>query len=189
MPIKRTIITLVSLLAMFATLVSCTADQSEYEHSYRCYFTFNTMYHNTSVLKACVNPFSSGQWATVRKEELNGVRHIYVSLYGSKEEDNRITTAEETRQSCMLGANNGLVIGCSTLNNGELYAFDLCCPKCLDESIYKMMTWDKSGQNVKCPRCGRSYNLNNGGFEDTGKEGKLMRYHAYFNGTVLTVTN
>ena len=175
---------------MFATLVSCTADQSEYEYRYPCRFRFNTLTHNGSELKACVNPMSSGLFCFVRKESINDVQHYIVSLYGKAEErNNPINTYEEKYPESRLGANNGLVIGCSTLNNGELYAFDLCCPKCLDESIYKMMTWDKSGQNVKCPRCGRSYNLNNGGFEDTGKEGKLMRYHAYFNGTVLTVTN
>lgn len=174
-----------------AFLVSCTADDTEYTRSYRCYFTFDTSVHNTSVIRGCVNPMSAGMFCKMWEDTKDGVRHIKIQLNdGKTTEDNAITTAIEARQQCIMGASNGLFIGCSTLNMGQLYAFDHICPNCLDGGINKPMQWDNNGLWVKCPRCQRSYDLNNSGYVVGGESGKkLMRYRASYNGAILMVNN
>ena len=113
-----------------------------------------------------------------------------MQLYNRQTEDVPITTAIETRRSCILGAKNGLVIGCSTLNNGQLYAFDRICPNCEKTGLFKALQWENSGLWLKCPQCGRAYDLNNNGFIVKGESGdKLMRYRASYGNNVLMVGN
>lgn len=180
----------VVILTSYTMLTSCTADDAEYNRQFECYFLFDTRIHNTSLINACVNPGSYGVFCTITHQDLNNVRHLYVNLYGGKSEDVTITTEEERRQSCILGSDNGLIIGRSTLNDGDLYAFDLKCPNCLKDYIYKTLTWDNNGNWVRCPKCNRSYDLNNSGFVVKGESGnKLIRYRASYNGTFLHVSN
>lgn len=174
-----------------AFLVSCTADDTEYTRDYRCYFTFDTSLHNSSVMLGCVNPMSSGMFCMAWQETKEGMRHIRVQLSdGKNTEDNAITTALEARQQCIMGAGNGLIIGCSTLNTGQLYAYDRLCPNCLKIGTSKPLQWDNNGLWVKCARCQRSYDLNNSGYVVGGDPGnKLLRYRSSYNGTMLIVTN
>lgn len=171
--------------------VSCSADDTEYTRNYRCYFTFDTSIHNTSMILSCINPMSTGMFCMAWQEMNGQVRHIKVQLSdGKTTEDNAITTAIESRQQCIMGAGNGLIIGCSSLNQGQLYAFDRLCPNCLKQGTSKQMQWDHNGQWVKCPRCQRSYDLNNSGYVVSGESGKkLMRYRSSYTGTALVVTN
>ena len=119
-----------------------------------------------------------------------GVNHIQIQLYNKQAEDVAITTDIERRRSCVLGANNGLVIGCSTLYEGQLYAFDRQCPNCANNGTLKAMQWENNGLWLKCPKCERVYDLNNNGFIVKGESGdKLMRYRASYDGKVLLITN
>lgn len=172
-------------------LASCSADDTEYTREFQCYFTFDTTIHNTSKLCACVNSLSSGMFCMAWQQTIEGVRHIMVQLSdGKATEDTPITTAAEARQSCIMGAGNGLIIGCSTLNNGQLYAFDRQCPNCLHEGINKALQWKNNGLWVVCPRCNRCYDLNNSGFVVEGESGKkLLRYRASYGGTMLWIGN
>ena len=119
-----------------------------------------------------------------------GVNHIQIQLYNKQAEDVAITTDIERRRSCVLGANNGLVIGCSTLYEGQLYAFDRQCPNCANNGTLKAMQWENNGLWLKCPKCERVYDLNNNGFIVKGESGdKLMRYRPSYDGKVLLITN
>ena len=119
-----------------------------------------------------------------------GVNHIQMQLYNKQTEEAAITTEIEARRSCILGANNGLVIGCSTLNNGQLYVFDRICPNCEKGGLFKTLQWENSGLWLKCPQCERVYDLNNNGFIVKGESGdKLMRYRASYGNNVLMVGN
>lgn len=178
-------------LLTIVMILGCRADDTEYTREYQCYFTFNTQIHNASIINSCINPLSPGMFCMAWQEPAGGVRHVKIQLNNGKtNEDVAITTAEEARQSCIMGASNGLIIGCSTLNNGQLYAFDRQCPNCLNEGINKPLQWGNNGLWVKCPRCNRSYDLNNSGFVVDGDGGKkLLRYHARYTGTALIVSN
>ena len=113
-----------------------------------------------------------------------------MQLYNKQTEDVVLTTEKENRYPCTLGANNGLVIGCSSLNNGQLYAFDRICPNCEKTSLFKTLQWENSGLWLKCPQCERAYDLNNNGIVVKGEGGeKLMRYRASYGNNVLMVGN
>ena len=171
-------------------LFSCGSDDFEYDKKYQCYFTFDCGIHPGTDLQNCLNPMSPGLFCMVWSQYKSGVNHIQMQLYNKQVEDVSITTANETRRACILGANNGLVIGCSTLNNGQLYVFDRICPNCEKGGLFKTLQWENSGLWLKCPQCERVYDLNNNGFIVKGESGdKLMRYRAEYNGKILVVGN
>jgi nitrite reductase/ring-hydroxylating ferredoxin subunit len=181
------------LVLLFGLLLfsSCSTDDFEYENKYRCYFTFDCGIHQGTVLQNCLNPVSPGLFCMVWKQNVGATRHIQMQLCNKKTDDVAITTASEVRTVCELGANNGLVIGCSTLNNGQLYAFDRICPNCDKANGIKVaLQWENNGLWLKCPKCERVYDLNNNGFIVKGESGdKLMRYRASYDGKVLLITN
>ena len=171
-------------------LFSCVTDDFEYEKKYQCYFTFDCGIHQGTTLQNCLNPISPGVFCMVWSQYSGGVNHIQIQLYNKQAEDVAITTDIERRRSCVLGANNGLVIGCSTLYEGQLYAFDRQCPNCANSGTLKAMQWENNGLWLKCPKCERVYDLNNNGFIVKGESGdKLMRYRASYDGKVLLITN
>lgn len=187
MKILRLII--VSLQAVIL-MAACGADDYEFENKYRCNFFFDCSIHAGTDIQSCVNPMSSGLFCMVWQQSVDGIRHIKTQLYKQQTKDLPITTAIELRQPCILGANNGLVIGCSTLNNGELFAFDRQCPNCIGIGSSSALEWSTNGLHLKCPKCERTYDLNNNGFIVSGEKGdKLMRYRASFSGTILVVGN
>ena len=181
---------LVSLLAA----VSCGDTEYEYCIDYHCNFAFNMSTHNTSVLNSCVSQTTSNTFCMVWSTK-NPMRHVHVQMYGGKEEVNDITADLELRQSTYeLGAGNGLVMGRSSFNNGQLYAFDRQCPNCLDNMRYRPLQWESNGMKLHCGYCNRSYDLINGGRVSSGESGKkLLRYKAYITptatGDMLIVRN
>lgn len=188
------IIRLLLLLITVAGVCGCDKDTMEYNSQYPCYFSFDTSLHNTSLLLSAVNPLSSGFFAMATKVSGTGTSYtVRVSLYGGQSQDDKVTTAEELRRSCVMGVDNGLIIGCSSLNDGVLYAFDLQCPNCLDTNypVTKCpLTWARSGQWVTCQDCHRSYDLNNGGIVIDGPSGKkLIRYRTSYDGRLLVVSD
>ena len=174
----------------FLLLSSCSTDEFEYDRKYQCYFTFDCRIHQGTALQNSLNSMSPGLFCMVWSKYDGGVNHIQMQLYNKQTEDAAITTEIEARRSCILGANNGLVIGCSTLNNGQLYAFDRVCPNCEKEGFFKTLQWENSGLWLKCPQCERVYDLNNNGFIVKGEGGrKLMRYKASYYNDILEVWN
>ena len=177
------------MLLGFLFFSSCSTDDFEYENKHQCYFTFDCGIHPGTSLQSCLNPMSPGLFCMIWKQEVGVTRHIQMQLYNRQTED-VLTTAIETRRSCILGAKNGLVIGCSTLNNGQLYAFDRICPNCEKEGFFKTLQWENSGLWLKCPQCGRAYDLNNNGIVVKGEGGRsLMKYRASYGNNVLMVGN
>ena len=187
--VRRTGEGLLGMLLGFLFFSSCSTDDFEYENKHQCYFTFDCGIHPGTSLQSCLNPMSPGLFCMIWKQEVGVTRHIQMQLYNRQTED-VLTTAIETRRSCILGAKNGLVIGCSTLNNGQLYAFDRICPNCEKEGFFKTLQWENSGLWLKCPQCGRAYDLNNNGIVVKGEGGRsLMKYRASYGNNVLMVGN
>ena len=179
-------------LCLLVLLCSCGETENEYDTSNACFFTFDTQLHNTSIIRHALNPLASGIFVLVTTEMKSGVVAVNAELNdGKTHEQTLVTTARENYVSYVLGAANGLIIGYSSLGNG-LYAFDRQCPNCVhDFALYKYpLTWSNNGQWLECNNCKRKYDLNNNGFINEGEKGlKLTRYHAYYDGTVLTVKN
>ena len=188
--VRRTGEGLLGMLLGFLFFSSCSTDDFEYENKHQCYFTFDCGIHPGTSLQSCLNPMSPGLFCMVWKKESSVPRIIQMQLYNRQTEDVVLTTEKENRYPCTLGANNGLVIGCSTLDNGQLYAFDRICPNCEKTGLFKALQWENSGLWLKCPQCERAYDLNNHGFIVKGEKGdKLMRYRASYGNNVLMVGN
>ena len=182
---------LTALLFSAALLFSCDAD-NEYDTDHRCFFTFDTSLHITSFIKNALNPLAPGIFVWVYTSQKSGVMVVNAQLNDGKTSSaDNITSAKENYTTYILGMNNGLFIGYSSLGNG-LFAFDRQCPNCVsDYNLYKYpLTWANNGQWVRCGQCQRTYDLNNFGVIIDGEKGKkLIRYQANYNGTVLTVRN
>lgn len=173
------------------SLTGCDAD-NEYDVDHRCFFNFDTNLHNTSIIRHALNPLSSGIFVWVYTSQKSGIIVVNTQLNdGVTSGQDNITTAKENYSSYILGTNNGLLIGYSSLGNG-LFAFDRQCPNCIkDYNLYKYaLSWANNGQWVKCANCKRVYDLNNFGVVVEGDKGsKLIRYKAFYDGTLLTVRN
>ena len=173
-------------VTMAMLLASCNGE-SEYSSQHECYFLFDT---STSIIKNALNPLAPGIFARITQSQQNGIPCIEIQLNdGISKDTTKITTAKETQRKYVLGIYNGIIVGYSRLGNG-LYAFDNLCPNCYNTGRYQQLSWDNNRTRVKCSKCQRTYDLNNGGIIATGEQGaKLIRYMAQYTGSVLFIHN
>jgi nitrite reductase/ring-hydroxylating ferredoxin subunit len=176
-----------AVLLLLLTVTGCGKLEEEYSNRYRCHFTFNNSIHNNGKVLAAVN-----SWGTFVHITLTGANGIRLQLYGQDAEVVQAVASEQPeRFSLGIDNSSGLFIGCSTLHDGALYAFDGQCPNCYTGGMtaYRL-EFSQSGQWVTCPSCHRSYDINNGGIVISGEAGnKLYRYRASYNGNILVVNN
>ncbi len=172
-------------------LSSCNAD-NEYCTKYSCYFLFYTQYHTTSNIISAINPLAPGTFVKISLKRISNITHVYVYGYGVSNEDTQLTTDKENypyTSGLYLGANNSIIVGYSMY--GGLCAYDGQCPNCLESSSSTNfpLTWDNSGQSVKCSKCGRCYNLSTGTVSSGNAGIQLLKYRATYDGTALIVHN
>ncbi|MBR5324963.1 MAG: hypothetical protein IKU49_00560 [Prevotella sp.] len=182
---RKTIVFMMGLV-----LAACTADDS-ISRNYRCNFIFDTSLHPlpcqlTGILG------NNGHFCKVEYRLVKGVTHLKTTRnYDSVTEDIELGTAKESQISFALGANNCIIIGTSSYDF-SLVAYDGQCPNCLADynGTNYPLTWQNSGQQLRCAKCGRSYDVNNGTIADgpAGQKG-LLRYMAAYDGTVLRAWN
>lgn len=178
--------------------IGCSKDavvQSEYTNSDSRYVMDFKYGHTNSRLYAALNGVNI---FCIISHSSNSIGYTLNSrLYGDEEEHHeRITEEILTKQSRLMGMNNGLIVGNSTLQDGGLYVFDRICPNCYQQtglaSTNYMVDFDKesAGSNVTCPTCKRSYGLLNGGVVVAGDNGqKLYRYRASFLDNVFRISS
>ena len=101
-------------------------------------------------------------------------------------EDNVIGTEIEKRTACVLGASNsiGIIVGMTNFNG--LWAYDRSCPNC---ASLQAMDWTGNRQQVACPKCKRTYDLETGNIIDGAPGEALLRYFCSFDGTILHAWN
>ena len=171
-------------------LAACTADDS-ISRNYRCSFIFDTSLHPLPCqLTGIIG--NNGHFCKVEHRVVKGITHLKTTRnYDGATEDIELVTAKESQISYALGAINCIIIGTSSYDF-SLVAYDGQCPNCLAD--YKgtnyPLTWQNSGQQLHCAKCGRSYDVNNGAIADgpAGQKG-LLRYMAAYDGTVLRAWN
>lgn len=180
------------LLVLLAVLTACGDAENEYSRN-SCYLVIDNSVHLDQTLATSMNSMSTGVFCA-----------IYTGTRGSAEtyffENNQGLTSYKTlnavdlNRSRILGVYNGsgLIVGFGSLN-GNFYAYDRQCPNCYEESNLPRYALSMSSTGIaSCSRCGRKYDMNNGGIISDGEQGKkLMRYHAQTTGPqgVLSVSN
>ena len=157
-------------------LAACSADE-EYS-TQACRFSYNNMIHNDQTLASAMNSNSRGVFCMISENTRAGVHYIaFESSVGMKSE--QVETAEEVQAKFILGMNNGIIVGFQTLNtdgaNGGFVGYDAQCPNCVRRENNKVnpnyrVTMETSGI-ATCGKCGKKYDMNNGGIIQNGEDG------------------
>lgn len=138
-------------------------------------------------LTAAITSF--GEYCTITLDK-SGAKYEFASLT-TKASVNR-TGIDAYRTYICIG---GFIVGRSSmteLGSAEypLMCYDLACSNCYhDDAISKALSL-VSGGRATCPRCHRTYDLNNDGLVVDGEKGrKLERYRVMATSTTLSVAN
>lgn len=168
-------------------LVACNADDIV-SRRYACHFVFSYEQHSTSLLFAAATNPGSYVYVTMTGDGKTTARHVYVTSNDGKtpREDNVISTEIEKRTACILGASNniGLIIGMTNFNG--LWAYDRSCPNCTN---LQALDWTGNRQQVACPKCKRTYDLETGSITNGEPGESLLRYLCAFDGSLLRAWN
>lgn len=180
-------------LFLLLLLLGACSGEEQYTVKYPCNFIFYTGYHSTSILNGITT--NAGTFVIVSAKRVNGLQHVYVSRNdGGADEDWSMTTEIENNRLSYdnIGANNALIIGCSTTM--EPKAYDRQCPYCLENQsgVNYPLAWADDGRMVECAKCGRKYDLNANGVSTDGH--RLLQYRVmlgtgYGGAEVLRVSN
>lgn len=159
----------------FWLLTSCKADEEYSTHA--CRFSYNNMIHNDATLASALDANSRGVFCLISEKTRAGARYlVFESSLGMKSE--QIETAEEVEAKFILGLNNGIIVGFQTLNtdgvNGGFVGYDVQCPNCVRRENNTVnpnyrVTMESSGI-ATCGKCGKKYDMNNGGIVQNGEE-------------------
>ena len=165
---------------------SCSDDvQEQYSDEYRCYFTFDTQLHPTSMLTLAVD--NPGSFVMVSASLVSGRTVLDISNWSGTAEQVPINTDKENYLIGSMGANSSIIVGCSTFNG--MRAYDAQCPNCLHDYSGRSfpLSWTANGQALTCAKCSRRYELNYEGRADSGRA--LLQYRVERNGVSLVVRN
>ena len=185
------------LLTLPILLAACTTDIVGEYSSHQAYYVMDIQYHTASYLSGALalNSVNSFCMISVSPQNVDGSTttpyKLYSMMYGTTTQEEVVSEIMLTGPRRKLGLNNGLIVGRSSFQNGELYVFDRQCPNCFNAYHYTNYAVNfKDANNVECANCHRTYGLLNGGVVVAGDSGeKLFRYHATYVGTRFNVTN
>lgn len=184
------------LLTLPILLAACTTDIVGEYSSHQAYYVMDFQYHTASYLRGALNSVNSFCMISVSMPNVDGSTttpyKLYSMMYGTTTQEEVVSEIMLTGPRRKLGLNNGLIVGRSSFQNGELYVFDRQCPNCFNAYHYanNYAVNFKDANNVECANCHRTYGLLNGGVVVAGDSGeKLFRYRAMYVGTSFSVTN
>ena len=155
------------------TLTSCKAE-GEYS-TWPCRFDYDNMIHQDPTLMTAMNVDSRGVFCKIWE---SGVNYAFQNNQNMHSEQPK--TEEERRMNYVLGVNNGIIVGFQTFNtspNGGFVAYDAQCPNCVRKTNNYLnpkfpLSMTTSGI-ASCGKCGKKYDMNNGGIVQNGDEGDV----------------
>ena len=177
-------------LLVMLLLAGCKAED-EYS-TWPCRFAYNNMIHNDATLASAMTADSKGVFCKISESG------VYLVFQNNQEMTSRQPkTQEEQMAEFILGINNGIIVGFQTMIDtpyGGFVAYDAQCPNCVRETNNTLnpkfpVTMNTAGI-ATCSKCGRKYDLNNGGILQNGGEGDkgLEKYLATTTGPYGYVT-
>lgn len=186
---KRLKIAATCCVALVALLLSCSAE-NEYS-TWPCRFTYNNALYLDETLASAMNRDSRGVFCHISEETRVGVKYL-VFRNNSGITSQKRETALETQAGYYLGLANGIIVGFQTFITDDPYggfvAYDAQCPNCVRRennmlSPHYAVTMSSSGI-ASCSRCGKKYDMNNGGIVQNGEQGDtgLEKYVATTTG-------
>lgn len=179
-----------SWLLGVACLMGCSKEEAEYS-TWPCRFAYDNMVHQDEALSLAMDANSRGTFCTISETVRKGVKYLCFHTSNGKSTEQQ-ETAEEQQANFILGINNGIIVGFQTLNtdgpSGGFVGYDIQCPNCARrENNLKNPNYRVSIDNngiATCPKCHKTYDLNNGGLIRNGEEGDtgLEKYVATTTG-------
>lgn len=172
----------VSLLLLFGC-------ETENEYStWPCRFAYDNSVHQDATLATAMDVNVPGIFCQITESVRGGVKYL-----NFKNNHNATTslaeTEEEKRAEYILGLNNGIIVGFQNailddFGNARFVAYDVQCPNCVRQ--YNNTLSPNYGVSMSdngiatCGKCGRRYDLNNGGILQNGQQGDtgLEKYAA-----------
>ena len=167
---------------------SCNAE-GEYS-TWPCRFTYDNSLHLDATLASAMNVDSRGVFCKIWDSSMGGLVLHFQSNQGGDATHQPVTEMER-QSNYILGVNNGIIVGFQTMNTqpyGGFVAYDAQCPNCVRrENNYlnpKFPLSMSSSGIASCGKCGKKYDLNNGGLIQNGEEGDvgLQKYLATTTG-------
>ena len=185
-PPMKSILTTILFALVLAVLSACGDADNLYATGHRAYFQYDRVRTATPLYTAVSNP---GMWCAVSTR--NG-QYVFTGSGGITATDAITDMDRRKGYECLAG----FIVGRPSvpdLTGSTLVAYDLVCRACYEEhSLLRALTFSAAEQ-VRCGRCGRTYDLSSGGHAISGEGAyTLYRYHATYgdnaSGT-LTITN
>lgn len=177
-----------------AVMLFASCGNTEYEFSqYPCHFVFDNNGGRSPKLAAAMNSMSAGVFCHIR---VSG-KYFYFDINTSDGGADKVPfVAIDEQRTIRIGVYNesGIIVGYGALTEPKtFYVYDNQCPNCYKSTQMPRyaLTMTDDGHAV-CGRCGRTYDMNNGGIISSGPSGdKMIRYHGNTTGSfgVLSVIN
>lgn len=184
-PVFRHLSGMLSLLCA-ALLAACGDDTAQSEYSRLRAAFFYTPVNTVAPLTQAMGSF--GEYCVIRADmksySFSSLTHVKPHTVA------RTADAAYRRYVCI----SGFIVGRSAQTEigtavYPLLCYDLACPNCYREDIYKDLSL-ASGGKATCPRCRRTYDLDNKGIVVAGEKGrKLERYRMSYDGITIAVAN
>lgn len=157
-----------------ALLLSACQAEGEYS-TWPCRFDYNNLLHQDQTLATAMNADSRGVFCKIYE-----AGSYYAFQNNQNMSSQQPKTEEERRSNYILGVNNGIIVGYQTFNTqpyGGFVAYDAQCPNCVRNSNnYLNPKYPLSMSNsgiATCGKCGKKYDMNNGGIIQNGEEGDV----------------
>ena len=169
-------------------LASCNAD-NEYS-TWPCHFSYDNSLHLDPTLASAMNIDSRGVFCKIWESSMGGLVLNFQSNLGGEATHQQVTEMERLT-NYILGINNGIIVGFQTMNTqpyGGFVAYDAQCPNCVrreNNTINPKYPVSMATSGIaSCSKCGKKYDLNNGGIVQNGEEGDvgLQKYLASTTG-------
>lgn len=191
----RTSIFIIIAFILVATLYSCDTADSEYSQE-SCYFVFDNSIHQDPTLASSMNPNAPGTFCRITESQKSGAT-IFSFANNQGSTSTQTANAIDMQRARKLGQQKGIIVGYGNgdITNPIFYAYDNQCPNCMTTSGLQSFQLTLADTGIaSCVKCGRTYDMNNGGYETSGREGeytRLIRYRATTTGAygILSVSN
>lgn len=172
-----------ALLLAAALAAACSDDVQDVYSGYPAFFRFSPVTSAPKLYTAVSNP---GQFCTITFQ--NGQYYIFADARGAAPPLPVTGQQQYVHPVCISGFIVGTPAVMDMSGRFPLTAYDLVCPHC-DETaaITRPVVFDSETQ-MACPRCGSTYDLNNGGMPVGGPATRtLYRYHVAYSQSTQTL--
>lgn len=165
-------------LLLAALLLAACSDDEETSSGYPVSFSMDASVHPYNIVHGY------GEFIVVTRSGASA----YKVAYGAGEEKIENMTELQMQQGLYFGL-GGLVIGTPSACDGNVWAFDLACPKCDSQSKKLDVSLNTGVAHAHCAKCGSKYDLNSGGVPIEGETRTMWRYKVLRNDPYIIVQN